>query len=273
MRTRKDPRVAGSRSKCGARAIVAEGDHIMEAGAESPTTGPGESLQKFRRRFPNRPRVFLPVIYAATEKQVMINVEIAQETGADGVFLINHGIDYQRLLQISEKVAAAYPSLFVGVNCLDLAPEEVIRRLPEEVKGVWANELPPAKDRERAKLTIHEAQQLTGWNGIFFAAIGRSRVENAGEGMPQVSPIPSYVDVPTMVGHASEERDIGFFKKLRRALGAQPLGIAASISSDAVDALLPFADCVMTTARRGSRLEQMDAQEARRLAEKTHAES
>ena len=62
-----------------------------------------DGWRRFRTRFPERNRVFLPVLYVAEETQALCNTEIAVEAHADGVFLINNGIGYQRLLRIAQK--------------------------------------------------------------------------------------------------------------------------------------------------------------------------
>ncbi len=236
------------------------------------TNNAADSWRRFRRRFANRNHVFLPVIYASDEKQALQNVEIAREADADGVFLLNHGIGHQRLMRITKQVIAIHPDLFVGVNCLDLRPQDVICRLPDGVEGVWANNPPTPDGLNDSATAIRQARQTTGWDGLLFAPITAAV---AGGGTPASSTLIAamhYVDVPTIVGNGSGlQKAPQVCWDVRRVLGDRPLGIASSIDSDSIDTLLPCANCVMTAACVNNLLEQMDSCQARQLATKTHA--
>lgn len=48
------------------------------------------------------------------------NTSIAIENGADGVFLIGHGMFYGELLYIYENVRKQFPKVWIGINFLDL---------------------------------------------------------------------------------------------------------------------------------------------------------
>lgn len=231
-----------------------------------------ESRRRFQQSFPDRPRVFLPVIYTADESQALRNVEVAREAEGDGVFLVNHGIGYQQLLRIAGEVVRLHPDLFVGVNCLDLRPQDVVCRLPQGVSAVWTNSLPADETAQDMALALRQARQESGWPGMFFASVPAHAESDYHSLLDAVAAAAPYVDVPTVVGNGSgPHQDARFCQKLRKKLGEHPIGIAAHITSEFVDTLLPHADCVLTTASSSSALEQMDLAEATRLAAKTHA--
>lgn len=233
---------------------------------------PREAWQRFRAHFGTSDRVFLPVVYAIDETQALRNADIAREAQADGVFLVNHGIGCQQLLQIAAKMADAQPGLFVGVSCLDLSTQNVVRCLPPGVRGVWANESPTADGAGKDADAISEARWASGWDGLLFGTLpsrGLRKDHNSLDGLVAAM---SHIDVPTVVGYAkTQPADLLEFRALRRAFGDRPFGIAASIGPDVVEALLPYVNCVMTAPRAGQGLEHLDLQETRRLAAKIHA--
>jgi hypothetical protein len=55
-------------------------------------------MNRFRRVFHHR-HVVLPVIHVSDLEQALRNTHLAHEEGADGVFLINHGIGHVALLE------------------------------------------------------------------------------------------------------------------------------------------------------------------------------
>lgn len=226
---------------------------------------------RFAMRFGDRRRVFLPVIYVAEEEQTLNNVEIARVAQADGVFLVNHGIGHQRLLRIAAKVLEAQPDLCIGVNCLDLRPQDVICRLPEGVEAVWANN-PPSISAVRDKASaVREARQLTGWNGMFFGDLAVGLKVEEGLTAAELAGATAHIDVLTIVGQDPKRRDLPVLQQLSQLADGLPLGIAGDVQPDVVTALLPYARCILTTPQANSGLEHMDLEEATQLAEMIHA--
>ena len=102
---------------------------------------------RFRKFFTTR-HVVLPVVHVETRDQAILNTQAALEHGSDGVFLINHSIDWQTLLAIHAEVAREFPASWIGVNCLDLWPSEVFNRLPPRIQGVWVDNAMIEEDRD-----------------------------------------------------------------------------------------------------------------------------
>lgn len=221
-------------------------------------TGGAEGWRRFRSHFPGREQVFLSVIYAADEAQSLSNARIAEQAGADGAFLINCGIDCQRLFEIAAKVVERRGGMFVGVNCIDLPAQDVIRRLPDGVDGVWSSERPAAGPVARTASGIRQARREAGWGGLYFAT-ALSGVHAA------------HIDVPTISGPGPGEPAVPVVRVACERFRGWPLALAADITSQSVDAFLPYVSCIMTTARVGIGLEEMDPEEAERLAARIHA--
>jgi len=250
---------------------IANGKSGMHTAPNLDRTRATERCRRFRERFPDRERVFLPVSYAAEEKRTLHNVDIAREAHADGLFLVNHGIGSQRLLRIAQKVVGLHPGLFVGVNCLDLHAQDVIRRLPDGVAGVWTDDPLTADGVRPGAASLDQARQSTGWDGLLFAAVGPEAAADRAGTPAAVVGATAYADVPTIVAAGLGPRDVQVVRELSRTLGRQPLAVAARITSEGVDALLPYATCIMTAAQANDGLEHMDVREATQLAAKIHA--
>ena len=95
-------------------------------------------MNRYKDFFPRRHAV-LPVIHVTSSDQALRNSQIARDAGADGVFLINHGMAAPSLLDIHATVADVHPDWWIGVNCLDLSPTEVFAAVSEKVSGVWVD--------------------------------------------------------------------------------------------------------------------------------------
>ena len=81
---------------------------------------------RFFQIFENK-HVVLPVIHVGYEEQAIRNTAIAKEAGADGVFLINHSISSDELLEIHEKVVEQFPGWWVkGKYFVILSPDIVL---------------------------------------------------------------------------------------------------------------------------------------------------
>src|SRR5215469_16423548 len=87
---------------------------------------------RYRQAFPGRHAV-LPVVHVDSLQQAQRNVRIAREAGADGVFLINHGMADEVLLDIHTAVADRQTGWWVGVNCLGMSPEVVFGAISRKI--------------------------------------------------------------------------------------------------------------------------------------------
>jgi hypothetical protein len=97
------------------------------------------NITAFLRQFSGHTHVILPVIHVETLDQAMRNAEVAKTAGCDGVFLINHSISSRELLGMARHVRSSFPDLWVGVNCLDLEPDQVFGRVDQAISGIWVD--------------------------------------------------------------------------------------------------------------------------------------
>lgn len=215
---------------------------------------------RFRNVFSNR-HVILPVIHVVNEGQAARNVQISRDAGADGVFLINHGLPWWELLSIQRTVAARHESWWIGVNCLDLPPQDVFRRIDNTVAGVWVDNALIDEDKtiQPDAEAVNEAKAKAGWNGLYFGGVA-FKYQRQVEDLASAATIAShYMDVVTTsgpgTGHAASLDKIGAMK---RALGDTPLAIASGITPENVRSYLEIADCFLVATGISKSFEELD---------------
>jgi len=91
---------------------------------------------------------FLAVVHVVGTTQAINQTHTAVENGANGVFLINHwdaagAIPHKKLTEIAKVVRTNFPDTWIGMNYLDLSPDEAFRELPKEADGLWTDSLRP----------------------------------------------------------------------------------------------------------------------------------
>jgi len=215
---------------------------------------------RYRRVFPGRHTV-LPVIHVESLEQAHRNTRIAREGGADGVFLINHGMADEALLDIQGEVADAHPGWWVGVNCLGLAPEQVFAAVSPKVGGVWADNAGIEEGREDQTYAggVAAVRQAAAPGCLYFGGVAfkyQRHVENL-EAACRVAA--RYMDVVTTsgpgTGHAA---DVEKIRRMKAALGETPLAIASGITPENVADYLPHADSFLVATGISRSFSELD---------------
>lgn len=81
----------------------------------------------------------IPVIHMINTNQVMTNVKICLNAGVEKIFLINHHVDIDTLLDCALNIKKLYPKLWVGVNLLGENAQDAIKR-DLELDGLWCDQ-------------------------------------------------------------------------------------------------------------------------------------
>ncbi|MEM7343973.1 MAG: BtpA/SgcQ family protein [Chloroflexota bacterium] len=227
-------------------------------------------MSPYRKIFRNR-HTLLPVIHVESEEQALRNAEIACQQGCDGVFLINHGFGYDKLLEIHDVVTQAFPDWWVGVNCLDLPPHQIFGKLSQHVAGVWVDNagIDEQTVEQRQAETIEVARRASGWNGLYFGGVA-FKYQRAVTDVGQAARLAArYVDVVTTsgagTGKAAEYQKIVAMKK---ALGDTPLAIASGITPDNVETYLDVADCFLVATGISDSWTELNPKLVKRLVDK-----
>jgi predicted TIM-barrel enzyme len=201
------------------------------------------------------------VIHVTSEQHTLRNTRLARDANVDGVFLINHGMPSKELFSIFRTVAAEHADWWIGLNCLDLKPNEVFKFCDHSVRGVWVDNAmidESVEVQERAEQVL-EAREKAGWFGLYFGGVafkGQRRVTNFAKAAATAA---RYMDVVTTsgwgTGHAASPKKIATMK---RALGNYPLAIASGITPGNVGEYLAIADCFLVATGISKSFDELD---------------
>ncbi len=233
------------------------GDHES---AEASGTVKGPAKSSFREAFANR-HVILPVIHVDSAAQALRNANIASEAGCDGVFLINHGMSHEQLLEIHGLVSGELPGWWIGVNCLDLAPEEVFGKIGRSVAGVWVDN---AKIDERVEQqpdaeNILRARTEAGWHGLYFGGVAFKYQREVGDLKQAARVAARHMDVVTTSGPGTGQA--AFREKIstmKQAIADSPLAIPSGITPENVHDYLDVADCFLVATGISTEFTELD---------------
>ncbi|MFA6430294.1 MAG: BtpA/SgcQ family protein [Candidatus Paceibacterota bacterium] len=224
--------------------------------------------------------LFFPVIHCIdpnTQQGIghaLRNTEIAKENGADGVFLIGHGMHFCDLHEIYEHVRRHFPTFWIGINFLDLSNEKKWDRLVEmadqcsALDGLWIDGMPDQK------LLVPSSVKVFGGVGFKYINphIDGDALESACRAAVQI------VDVVTTSGNKTGSApDIDKLISIKRCLGDKnPLALASGVDANNVSAFLEYVDIFLVASSICERIsslgnhEYLIPQKVRELADLIH---
>ncbi|MDA1096838.1 MAG: BtpA/SgcQ family protein [Chloroflexi bacterium] len=214
----------------------------------------------FRGTFKNR-HVVLPVIHVESESQAMSNAERALDGGADGVFLINHSISSEVLLEIHDSVSDRLSDAWIGVNCLGLSPVEVFGRISKQVGGVWADNAMIVESREQQPIAqrILEARRDADSCALYFGGVAFKYQRHVHDLASAALKAAGFMDVVTTSGPGTgQAAHADKIRSMKQALGAFPLAIASGITPDNIGDYLPHSDCYLVATGISRSFTQLD---------------
>ena len=231
-------------------------------------------MLRYREAFANR-HVVLPVIHVETADQSIRNAEIAQRAGADGVFLISHSLGYKGLFEIYRQVRSQFQNhLWIGVNCLDLLPEEVFDKLPSDVDGVWVDNacIDELSDSQPKAERICAMRESSGWRGFYFGGVAFKYQRHVSDLYASARIASQYMDVVTTsgsgTGEAANREKIAAMKK---ALDWRPLAIASGITPENVSNYLDIAEFFLVATGISRSFTEFDPSAVKALIERVRA--
>lgn len=244
------------------------------------------SSTKFTEYFGDR--AFLPVIHIDTQDLALINAQIAVESGAQGVFLINHGRSSDhRLPYIAMAIRQIFPKLWIGVNFLSMIPvdaQEFINTLeaPFHFDGLWVDdamvdESLAEDDPNQRAARLAEARKSMTWRGLYFGGTAfKYQRPVAEKDLPTAARIASrYMDVVVTSGPGTGlAADISKIRLMKETLGNFPLGIASGITLQNVEHYLPYVNAFLVSTGicmndgKGEDFYRFDSEKVKRLADK-----
>ena len=205
-------------------------------------------MNRLAEVFPGRRHVLLPVIHVEEEAQALHETRVARETDCDGVFLINHDVSSEELLDIHGVVAEAFPDWWIGVNCLGRLPAQVFEEITNEVGGVWADNAgidERVADQSEAAHNL-SVQRRTGWKGLYFGGVAFKYQRQVEDLTVATQMAARYMDVVTTSGPGTgQSASVEKIARMKSALESSPLAIASGITPENISDYLPHADCFL----------------------------
>lgn len=206
-------------------------------------------MTRFRDRFRSE-HTFLPAIHVKDEEQALRNARLAQEAGADGVFLVNHDylkVPAARVVRIAELLRSKLPGFWIGLNCLDLN-FDVVNRVPRITHGLWLDDQivsledsDPTAEAER----FQKMRMERGFKGLYFGCVafkGQKPVDRPGEAARLAA---DFVDAITTsgpdTGHEPPVEQIMLMSAAAREK-EKPLVVASGVSLGNVESYKPYVD-------------------------------
>jgi predicted TIM-barrel enzyme len=211
-------------------------------------------LENALQRVFRRSRVFLPVIHPVSKDTALRSIETAVEAAADGIFLINQGMDDDGVLAFIPEVRERYRDLWIGVNLLGNRPEDVVRMIAGlSVGGLWTDNayISEAEVEQPAGADFQRAREETGWDGLYFGGVAFKYQRPVPDHLLPVAArkaVP-WLDVITSsgpgTGHAAP---VDKAKALRAGAGTHPLALASGVSPENIAGFLPYVDAYLVAS-------------------------
>jgi uncharacterized protein len=217
-------------------------------------------------------RRFFPVVHVDGPSQALRNVQVAQEAGAHGVFLIVHGGDGVALLEaVYDQVRQRFPGLWVGLNYLDCTLTEAHERavrLPG-VRALWADDV--LLDGNSGPLA--EVVRLEGWRKEhcpeleFFGSVafkGQGFTGDPGVAARMVAP---FVDVITTSGPATgKPAPVEKVALMKGECLNKSLALASGVTAENLNDYLPYVDTYLVSTGIGRTFTEFEPRKVVELA-------
>lgn len=219
-------------------------------------------------RQPDRIVSVIPVIHTDSLEQARRNASIARELGADGVFLINHDMPADELLEIATALREQDDSFWLGLNCLDLDPATAFRLAGSIASAIWTDS---AEIDERRPNQYEAERNLASQtaNAPFCLHFGgvAFKYQRSVEDLEAACRLAArYVDVVTTSGDGTGlAPDIGKIARMRASLPDTPLAIASGITPENAAAFAPHADAFLVATGISRSFTELDPKRLSRL--------
>ena len=201
-----------------------------------------------------RSRVFLPVVHPRSKVLCLKAVETALNCQADGIFLVNEGLDAWELLDLIPEIHHKFDSPWIGVNLIGFEPETVVGLiigLP--VAGIWSDNagIVESQSKQPAAERFLQARQDNAWDGLYFGGLAmkyqrRVAEEQLADAAQRACP---FMDMITSSGtETGVAISMEALKRLREGAGSHPIALASGISPENVRHYLPYVDAYLVAS-------------------------
>jgi len=230
------------------------------------------------QRIFRRSRVFLPVIHPVDRGTAMGSIQTAVECGADGIFLINQGMSTSQVLEFIPEVRLRHSSLWIGVNLLGTAPEDVIGLIADlPVGGIWSDNagIEEQSGQQPDGERFLRARTEAGWAGLYFGGVAFKYQREVPDALlPDAAKAARlWMDIITSSGPGTGyAASVEKAKALRAGAETHPLALASGVSPENVAGFLPYVDAYLVASEIETRKYSgiLVPERTRLLAERIH---
>ncbi len=218
----------------------------------------------------SNPKSVLAVIHCESADQALRNTEIAANCGCDGVFLINHSVSKETLLQIHHAVRTQFPNYWLGVNFLGALPIDVFRDYPlEGIDGIWTDNaaIDELKSEQHEAELIQTAIRQSGWRGTYFGGVAFKYQRPVSDVALAARIASKYMDVVCTsgpgTGKAAASQKLA---EMYQAIGSRvPLAVASGITPENVLDAISHVDVFLVATGISRSFTELDPQLVRSL--------
>ncbi len=224
-------------------------------------------MNAFRKVFQGK-HVFLPVIHVSDVDLSLHNARIALENGGDGIFLINHEVNWEFLYKTYKFIREELPNLWIGMNPLSLYNSEVFEQIPRTLQGLWLDDAGLREGRANPTERAEQLHKARGdWQGIYFGGVA-FKYQAPVMDLESVARLAMpFVDVITTSGDGTGIQPVvGKIQKIRKAVGEFPIAIASGITPENVQEYMPYADCFLVATGISFDASRLDPKRVRDFA-------
>lgn len=201
----------------------------------------------------------IPVVHMLNRNQVLTNVRTCIECGIKKVFLINHAVSIEDLIECAHFVKSKYPELWVGINMLGSTTQEAISMdLPFD--GLWCDQTISSK----------ESSKYRKFKGLFFGGLAFKYQPQPVDLEDACLDSISAYDVSTTSGIGTgKAANVDKVKRIKNLLGGHPMAIASGISIDNIDDYIELADYLLVASSITSSSEMISKDRLLQLVNKS----
>ncbi len=225
-----------------------------------------------------RTNKLLVVVHCVNRRQVLENVAIAVQEGADGVFLINHEISAKALVEVYAKVDQAMGAqYFIGLNFLGVPPLQVVDLLSKawNSSGIWFDDMGYVEggsehiDNIDMPLKIRNTLKNLGYKGLTFAPVD-FKYQLAAKNLSHATKTMSHFgDVVTTSGpRTGSPPALEKMLAMREAVPDVPIAIASGITPENVDPFLDHVDYFLVATGISKSHTELDPSRVRLMVNK-----
>jgi len=189
----------------------------------------------------------IPVIHMVNTNQVMTNIKICLNAGIKKVFLINHHVDIDALLDCALNVKTLHPELWIGVNLLGESAQDAIKR-DLELDGLWCDQ----------SITPEYAKQNRKFKGVLFGGLAFKYQPQPADLEEACKEAALITDVATTsVAATAKAADISKILTIHEYLDGHPMAIASGVSANNILSYKGLVDYLLVASSITSRSEMI----------------